>query len=75
MEHVQSALIEIRNHPQWLSEKPGESSWNGEIKPALNGLLAAHLGSYSMASLTATHNPVTGNLSKVHGGPPAIELF
>jgi methyl-accepting chemotaxis protein len=75
MEHVQSALIEMRDHMGWLSEKPNESNWDGDSKPTFTAMLAAHLDSYRMASQTSTHNAAAGNGSKSSQSRPAIELF
>jgi methyl-accepting chemotaxis protein len=75
MEHVQGALIDMRDPIQWLGERPGDPEWNGSLDQTFKGLLASHLDSYSMVSQTVTHNSLTGNLSKIDGGHPAIELF
>jgi len=75
MEHVQGALIEMRDHMQWLSDKPKEITWDGQIEPTFEGLLTAHLDSYSMASQTVTHNAASGNGATSSQSRPAIELF
>jgi methyl-accepting chemotaxis protein len=63
MEHVQGALVEMRDHMQWLSEKPLDATWNGQLESTFRTLLAAHLDTYSMASQTVTHNSADGTVS------------
>ncbi|MGA2050978.1 MAG: methyl-accepting chemotaxis protein [Terracidiphilus sp.] len=75
MEHVQNALVEMRDHMQDLSEKPLDSSWDGQLDPTFKTLLAAHLDTYSMASQTVTHNSADGAVAKSGHECPAFELF
>jgi methyl-accepting chemotaxis protein len=75
MEHVQGALIEMRDHLQMLSTKPGDHSWDGELEVNFKTMLAGHLDKYHMASQTATHHAVAGGTSQSDQGRPAIELF
>jgi methyl-accepting chemotaxis protein len=75
LEHVQSALLEMRDHMQMLNEKTADSSWDGSVDPTFRSLLAAHLDSYSMASQTVTHNSVAGGESAGAQACPSIELF
>jgi methyl-accepting chemotaxis protein len=75
MEHVQSALIEMRDHLQELSAIPGDPAWDGQLDVTFNGLLAGHLSKYHMASQTATHLAVAGDISQSFQEGPAIELF
>jgi methyl-accepting chemotaxis protein len=75
MEQVQSALIEMRDHMQRLSEKPLDSSWDGQLELTFKTLLAAHLDTYSMASQTVTHNSANGAASRTRDECPAFELF
>ena len=75
MEHVQGALIEMRDHMLWLGDKPKDPSWDGRFELSFKTLLAAHLDSYSMASQTVTHNTVAGSLGETSQRGPAIELF
>jgi methyl-accepting chemotaxis protein len=75
LEHVQSALVEMRDHLQKLSATPGDPSWNGQLEITFDGLLAGHLSRYRMASQTATHLAVAGEISETCQAGPAIELF
>jgi methyl-accepting chemotaxis protein len=75
VEHVQNALVEMRDHMQDLSEKPLDSSWDGQLDPTFKTLLAAHLDTYSMASQTVTHNSADGAVAKSGHECPAFELF
>jgi hypothetical protein len=75
MEHVQSTLIEMRDHLQILSTKPDDHSWDGKLDVTFNTMLAGHLDKYHMASQTATHLAVSGDISESANSGPAIELF
>jgi hypothetical protein len=75
LEHVQSALLEMRDHMERLNERAADNSWDGKVDPTFKSLLAAHLDSYSMASQTVTHNSVAGGASAGGQSCPAIELF
>ena len=75
MEHVQSALIEMRDHLQELSAIAGDPAWDGQLDVTFNGMLAGHLNKYHMASQTATHLAVAGDISQSCQEGPAIELF
>jgi methyl-accepting chemotaxis protein len=75
LEHVQSALLEMRDHMERLNERAADTSWDGKVDPTFKSLLAAHLDSYSMASQTVTHNSVAGGASAGGQSCPAIELF
>ena len=52
MEHVQEAMIEMRDHLQLLMEKPDDPTWTGQYKPTFKIILDTHLGRYRMASQT-----------------------
>jgi methyl-accepting chemotaxis protein len=75
LEHVQSALLEMRDHMERLNERAADTSWDGKVDPTFRSLLAAHLDSYSMASQTVTHNSVAGGASAGGHGCPKVELF
>ena len=75
MEHVQDALMEMRDHLLRLAERPDRPGWDGLFETTFKGLLEAHLSSYRMASQTATHLAVTGGSSDNGLGGSAIELF
>ena len=75
MEHVQEALVEMREHMQQLSGKTVDFSWDGETDRTFKQILAAHLGRYRMASQTVTHLAVSGGPSGGDHSRPAIELF
>jgi methyl-accepting chemotaxis protein len=75
LEHVQSALIEMREHLQGLSGKLDDTCWDGQLDTSFKTLLASHIGSYKMASQTATHHGVIGGMADGDHGRPDIELF
>jgi methyl-accepting chemotaxis protein len=75
MEHVQSALIEMRDHLQNLSALLGDPAWNEKPNRTFNEMLADNLNKYHMASQTATHLAVAGNGSDSFQEGPSIELF
>jgi methyl-accepting chemotaxis protein len=75
MEHVQCALVEMRDHLQMLSTKYDDPSWDGKLDATFNEMLADHLNKYHMASQTATHLAVAGDLSESGDNGPDIELF
>lgn len=75
MEHVQQALVEMRDHLQWLADRPDDPAWSGTLDRTFKSLLASHLQQYRMASQTMTHLAVSGQTAAVDQGRPAIELF
>jgi methyl-accepting chemotaxis protein len=75
MEHVQGALIEMRDHRLWLSDRPKDSTWAGQLDLSFKSMLASHLNSYSMANQTVTHNSTAGVVAMGGQSRPAIELF
>jgi len=75
MEHVQGALVEMRDHLLRLAERPDRPGWDGLFDTTFKGLLDSHLLSYKMASQTITHLAVAGGSSDSDNGSPAIELF
>jgi methyl-accepting chemotaxis protein len=75
MEHVQEALMEMRDHLLRLAEKPDRPGRDGLSDTTFKALLEAHLNSYKMASQTITHLAVAGGSSDSDHSRPAIELF
>jgi methyl-accepting chemotaxis protein len=75
LEHVQNALIEMRDHLQNLSATPGDPTWNEISDITFDEMLAGNLDKYHMASQTATHLAVAGNNSDGCQEGPSIELF
>lgn len=75
MEHVQDALIEMRDHMLFLNGKAEDSTWDGQLNATFRSILAAHLSRYRMASQTETHLAVAGGGATADHGRPAIELF
>jgi methyl-accepting chemotaxis protein len=75
MEHVQGALVEMREHLQELSAKLDDPTWDGQLDFTFNQILASHLDQYRMASQTITHLAVAGGASQSDHARPAIELF
>ena len=76
MEHVQEALIEMRDHLLVLNEKPESPGWDGHLETTFKKMLDAHLSRYRMASQTLTHLAVAGGgAAAADHSRPAIELF
>jgi methyl-accepting chemotaxis protein len=75
MEHVQSALGDMRNHMMLLGEKPNDPSWDGQLDRTFQQILDAHLERYRMERQTATHLATTGAGNAGLSGRPDIELF
>jgi methyl-accepting chemotaxis protein len=75
MEHVQEALVEMREHMQTMAERAVDFVWDGNFDPTFKQILAAHLDRYRMASQTLTHHAVAGGASDQDHSRPAIELF
>jgi len=75
MEHVQEALVEMRDHVLWLGGKAADHSWDGQLETTFKSILESHLGRYRMASQTQTHLAVSGGGSEGDHSRPAIELF
>ena len=75
MEHVQVALVEMRDHLLRLAERPDRPGWDGLFDTTFKGLLESHLSSYKMASQTITHLAVAGGSFESDHSRPAIELF
>jgi len=75
MEHVQEALMEMRDHMQSLSARMADFGWEGEFDHTFKQILAAHLGRYRMASQTRTHHAVAGGTSINDNNRPSIEIF
>jgi len=75
MEHVQQALVQMRDHLMQLTETQGNPGWDGLFDTNFKALLESHLSNYRMASQTETHLAVAGGASKSETGRPAIELF
>jgi methyl-accepting chemotaxis protein len=75
MEHVQSALNEMRSQLQRLSEILGDSSGNEQLSHSFKSLLEAQFAEYKMASQTKTHMTVAGGEMQNSHSSAAIELF
>jgi methyl-accepting chemotaxis protein len=75
MEHVQEALVEMRDHMQEMSENASDFAWQGKFDHTFEEMLDAHKSRYRMASQTVTHLSVAGGQSNVELDRPAIELF
>jgi methyl-accepting chemotaxis protein len=75
MEHVQSALNEMRDHLLQLSDKLEDHGWDDLFATNFKDLLASHADRYRMASQTATHLAITGGKANEDNSRPAIELF
>jgi methyl-accepting chemotaxis protein len=75
MEHVQLALVEMRDHLLRLSEARDRPGFDGLFETTFKALLDAHLDTYRMASQTVTHLAVSGGTFQGDRGRPAIEIF
>jgi methyl-accepting chemotaxis protein len=75
LEHVQEALVEMREHLLRLSEEAAGPVWNGQPDRTFNHMLADHLKSDKMKSQMDTHHAEAGGESTGDPSRPAIELF
>jgi len=75
MEHVQEAMVEMREHLQNLSGRLGDYDGKGEKDHDFKQMLEAHKSRYRMASQTVTHLHVAGGENNDDHSHPAIELF
>jgi len=75
MEHVQTALLEMRDHLLGMSECSEDPLWDGTLKQTFKTILDAHIGQYRMASQAVTHQAVTSVSFGADHSRPAIELF
>ena len=75
MQHVQEAMVEMRDHLQHLTERPLDPDWDGTLDVTFKTMLADHLKKYRMASQTVTHLAVSGGANESDHSRPAIELF
>jgi methyl-accepting chemotaxis protein len=75
MQHVQEAMVELRDHLRYLMERSLDPAWEGTLDATFKNILANHLKKYRMASQTATHLAVSGGDEKADLSRPAIELF
>jgi len=75
MEHVQDALVEMRNHLVHLTENQNRCGPDEQIDSSFKSMLTAHLDRYRMASQTKTHMAVLGEENLQDHSRPAIELF
>ena len=75
MEHVQEALVEMRDHLQLLMGNINDPGWDGRLDFTFKTILDSHLNRYRMARQTVTHVAVAGGESGSDNSRPAIELF
>jgi len=75
LEHVQSSLLEMREHLLLLSAKADDPAWEGELEQTFEKILAGHFDRYKMTSQAATHLSIFGETSTADHSRPAIELF
>jgi methyl-accepting chemotaxis protein len=75
MEHVQDALMQMRDHLQYLMNQVCDPGWDGQLDRNFKQLLADHFQSYKMKSQAVTHLAVAGGSSAGDHSRPAIELF
>lgn len=75
MEHVQTALEQLRDHMQMLAGHLSDPDWDGVLGNTFSKLLASHLSQYRMTSQTATHLAASGGEMHAADDGPAIQLF
>jgi methyl-accepting chemotaxis protein len=75
MEHVQEALVDMRDHLLRLSEAQDRPGWDGIFDSTFKTMQEAHLDTYKMASQTTAHLAITSGPSNRDQSEPAIELF
>ncbi len=76
MEHVQEALVEMRDHIQHLSDRADDLVWQGRFDRTFEEMLEAQKSKYKMASQTLTHmNATGGDSTPADQSQPDIELF
>jgi methyl-accepting chemotaxis protein len=75
MEHVQKALVEMRDHMQSMSEKAFDFVWEGDFDRNFKQMLEAHKSRYRITSQTITHLNVAEGENKQDHSRPAVELF
>ena len=75
MEHVQVALIEMRDYLMRLANDSEGAGSNCLVETNFQEMLASHLDRYRMASQIAIHNTVVGGDTSSDQGGSAIELF
>jgi methyl-accepting chemotaxis protein len=75
MEHVQNALMDMREHLLLLADKQGDLEWDGQLDKTFETLLGSHLEQYKMASQTMTHLALAGGTAGSGSDRPSIELF
>jgi methyl-accepting chemotaxis protein len=75
LEHVQSALGDMKEHMVLLSARMDDPGWDGELNQSFETILASHMNDYKMASQTMTHVAVAGGSVESTHSDQAIELF
>ena len=75
LEHVEEALLELRDHIQMLAQESKTLSCNGDLQTTFKGLFDAYLNRYRMASQTITHAAAAGGAVLADHSSAAIELF
>lgn len=75
MEHVQDALVEMREHLLWLAAMHDDHTWDGNVSPSFQSLLAGQFDKYKMASQAVTHRAASGEGPAEENSRSAIELF
>jgi methyl-accepting chemotaxis protein len=75
MQHVQDAMLEMREHLKYLMDKPLDPGWDGTLDLTFKAMLSDHLQKYRMASQTITHLAVSGGATDNDLTGPPIERF
>lgn len=75
LEHVQNALIQMRDHLTGLGDLVNDPAWDGALSITFSDLFDAQAGQYRMASQTRTHLAVSSGSTTSAASGPAIELF
>jgi methyl-accepting chemotaxis protein len=75
LEHVQTTLMEVRDHIVQLSGDPESPGWDGLFTTTFKDILAEQVAGHRMASQNATHRAIAGGGNSVEESRPDIELF
>jgi methyl-accepting chemotaxis protein len=75
LEHVQDALLQMREHMMSLAHLAHDPRWDGTLSRTFSGMVDAQRGLYKMASQADTHLAVTGVRATNGASGPPVELF
>jgi methyl-accepting chemotaxis protein len=75
LEHVQTTLVEVRDHLVELSGESHRPGWDGLFTTTFQQILDQQVEGHKMASQNLTHSAVVGRDISEQNGLPDIELF